>query len=87
MFRVGRFTPEGNPSCGYGSLLHMAGSGWLHYMRRGMTDNAVRMDQSIEMEVRLLDGGAEKKGNDTEKSKQQEPAPVRCPILTYSSHH
>jgi hypothetical protein len=56
---VDRFNGQDNASGGDGSLLDVARSRWLHYMRRRVADGAVRVCQSVGMKVRLLDSSAE----------------------------
>jgi hypothetical protein len=83
---VERFDGEYYTSRGYGSQMGVAGTGWLHDMRRRMADGAVRMGQAIGMKMDLLDRGAEEKEKDTEKDKQQEAALLRPPKLVDSLH-
>jgi hypothetical protein len=55
-------------------------------MRRGVADGAIGVSQSIRMKVRLLDRGAEEEKDGAEDGKHEAPAPVRCRVLTHSSH-
>jgi hypothetical protein len=54
-----RLNRKDNASGGDRSLLHVAGSRWLHHMRRGVAYRAIRVGQPIGMKVGLLDSGAE----------------------------
>lgn len=83
---VDRFDREDYPSGRYGSQSRGVGTGWLDYMRRGVAYGAVRMSQTIGMEMSLLEGGAEEKEKDTEEAKPQESALFRRPNLIYPLH-
>jgi hypothetical protein len=83
---VDRFDGEYYASRGYGSQMGVAGTGWLHDMRRGVAYGAVRMSQAIGMEMNLLECGAEEKEEDTDEARQQESALFRRPNLVYPLH-
>ena len=83
---VDRLNGQDYASGGDGSLLDVTRSRRLHYMRRSVTDGAVRVCQPIRMKVGLLDSDAEEEKDDTEEGKHEAFARFRCPVLAYSSH-
>jgi hypothetical protein len=70
----------------YGCLLHGAGGGWLHYVRRSVADRAVGMRQPIRMKVCLLDAGADEKKDGAHDGKQKMSASFARTVLCHFSH-
>jgi hypothetical protein len=81
---AGQAHAEKNDSRGRnGCLLNRAGGGRLDYVRRGVTNRAVRMRQPIRMKVCLLNADADDKKDGADDGKQKVSAHIGRPILPH----
>lgn len=84
---AGQAHAEKNDSRGRnGCLLNGAWGGRLDYVRRGVTNRAVRMRQPIRMKVCLLNADADDKKDGADYGKQKVSAHIGRPILPHVWH-